>query len=144
MPHQKFMCKKLEADGSVVRAWLNCIGEVTVEDMTNDTKKSEAEKTSPQVSPAVVMRLSISEANKQFTKEQLRQIMPQTAQWYDQFKEQFPGCKLVYACEGGLEIGVKSPQGVIPCIDERNIPKEETMADKIAKYKAEKDRRRKR
>ena len=89
----------------------------------------------------MVMRLSISEANKTFTKEQLRQIMPQTAEWYDKFKEQFPDCKVVYACEGGLEIGVKPPQGVVPCIDERNIPKQETMADKIARYKIEKNKK---
>ena len=67
-----------------------------------------------------MLKLSISEANAMFSREQIRGVMPKVSAIYDEINAKFPGSKVVYACEGGLEIGerfrsefVRSPQPTI-------------------------------
>lgn len=81
---------------------------------------------------SVMLKLSISEANKLFTREQLRSIMPEVSAFYDKMNAEFPGSKVMYACEGGLEIGEKSPEGVVPCI---SLPPIETPLEKAIRMK---------
>jgi hypothetical protein len=88
-----------------------------------------------------MLKLSISEANKTFTREQLRAIMPEVTAFFDKMNAEFPGSKVVYAREGGLEIGEPSPPGVVPYIDPTPI---ETPLQKAIRMKEQMRSRRKR
>jgi len=64
-----------------------------------------------------MLKLSISEVNARFTPEQLREVMPKISEFHSRLKAQIAGVKIVYACEGGLEIGDKPTAGVVPNVD---------------------------
>jgi hypothetical protein len=72
-----------------------------------------------------------------FTKEQLREAMPGVAKIVDQVREYFPDSKLVYAKEGGLEIGESSEgKGIVPsCLNDYRPP--ETEQEKWLRLKRE-------
>jgi hypothetical protein len=89
-----------------------------------------------------MLKLSISEANAMFTKEQLRSIMPEISAFYDKMNAEFPGSKVMYACEGGLEIGEKSSEGVVPLIP--SLPVETPLEKAIRMKEQMRFKRRKR
>ena len=99
-----------------------------------DTKKQPTTNTPVKTTPQenVMLKLSISEANAMFTKEQLRSIMPEISAFYDKMNAEFPGSKVMYACEGGLEIGEKSSEGVVPFIPSLPV---ETPLEKAIRMK---------
>ena len=64
-----------------------------------------------------MLKLSISEVNARFTPEQLRVVMPNISDFHSRLTAHIAGVKIIYACEGGLEIGKQPPAGVVPNID---------------------------
>jgi hypothetical protein len=87
-----------------------------------------------------MLKLSISEANEMFGPQKLQQIMPEVSALYKTLKAEIEGVKIIYACEGGLEIGEKLPKGIVPNIDFSLI---ETPIQKLVRQKEMKERRKK-
>jgi hypothetical protein len=139
---QKFTFKKLGVGGLVAPAWLTFIGIRKVEDIQkNQADTQHTTIKAHEQSDEVILKLSISEANKMFTKEELREAMPEIKKMMDEMNEYFPGTKLLYARENGLEIGepLTGERFHAPC-----LPPPETKHQKYTRLKMEALRKKKR
>lgn len=60
-----------------------------------------------------MLKPSISKVNSRFSPEQLRAVMPEISEFHSKLKSKISGVKIIYACEGGLEICDKPTAGVV-------------------------------
>lgn len=75
----------------------------------------------------IFVKLTVSEFNKRYTKEEKAARIPKALEVLGEFRKHFPDCKLVYVSENGMEVGEQLPGHKV------NLPTPQTKEEQLLK-----------